>query len=74
MSSGHPSQRPAGAPSAHDDFELPINGYKGTPEEIERQWYEQCYVGRGDSMNQLTVRAVVMGSLLGAVLSLTNIY
>lgn len=74
MSSGQPSQQPAGAPPAHDDFELPINGYKGTPEEIERQWYEQCYVGRGDSMNQLTVRAVVMGSLLGAVLSLTNIY
>src|SRR6516165_10057099 len=53
---------------------LPIAGFKGTPEEIERQWYEQVYRGRGDSMAQLTWRAVIMGSLLGAVLSLTNLY
>lgn len=48
--------------------------FQGTPEEIERQWYEQVYRGRGDSMPQLTVRAVLMGSVLGAVLSLTNLY
>ena len=23
-----------------DDFELPIAGFQGTPEEIERQWFE----------------------------------
>ncbi len=77
-----PYARPSGA-SQHDaaatdhnfdNYELPIDGFKGTPEEIERQWYERCYVGRGDSMKQLTLRAVVMGSLLGGVLSLTNIY
>jgi OPT family oligopeptide transporter len=56
------------------DFELPIEGFQGTPEEIERQWFEKVYKGRGDSMRQLTWRAVLMGSLLGAVLSLTNIY
>lgn len=63
--------------AAHDAFEnykLPVDGFTGTPEEIERQWYEQCYVGRGDSIKQLTWRAVIMGSVLGAVLSLTNIY
>ena len=54
--------------------ELPLAGFRGTPEEIERQWFEQVYRGRGDSMVQLTWRAVIMGSLLGAVLSLTNIY
>ncbi|PYM77159.1 MAG: peptide transporter, partial [Candidatus Rokuibacteriota bacterium] len=53
---------------------LPIRGFGGTPEEIERQWYEQVYTGRGDRMLQLTWRAVLMGSALGGVLSLTNLY
>jgi putative OPT family oligopeptide transporter len=53
---------------------LPIEGFQGTPDEIERQWFETVYRGRGDSMPQLTVRAVVMGSILGGVLSLTNLY
>jgi len=53
---------------------LPIQGFQGTPDEIERQWYEQVYRGRGDSMRQLTWRAVLMGSFLGGILSLTNLY
>jgi putative OPT family oligopeptide transporter len=53
---------------------LPVAGFKGTPEEIERQWYEQIYRGHGDSMAQLTWRAVLIGSCLGGVLSLTNLY
>ncbi len=57
-----------------EDLELPVAGFQGTPEEIERQWFEKVYKGRGDSMRQLTWRAVLMGSLLGAVLSLTNLY
>ncbi|MFO0838910.1 MAG: OPT family oligopeptide transporter [Phycisphaerae bacterium] len=61
-------------PAVEEDFELPVQGFVGTPDEIERQWYEKCYIGRGDRMLQLTFRAVVMGSALGAVLSLTNIY
>jgi uncharacterized oligopeptide transporter (OPT) family protein len=56
------------------DRPLPVAGLKGTPEEIERQWYEQVYRGRGDSMAQLTWRAVLIGSCLGGVLSLTNLY
>jgi len=47
---------------------------QGSPEEIERQWYEHVYRGRGDRMRQLTWRALVMGSVLGGVLSLTNLY
>jgi hypothetical protein len=35
------------------DRPLPIAGFNGTPEEIERQWYDQVYRGRGDSMAQL---------------------
>jgi hypothetical protein len=56
------------------DRPLPVAGFKGTHEEIERQWYEEVYRGRGDSMAQLTWRAVLIGSCLGAVLSLTNLY
>jgi len=55
-------------------YQLPVAGFKGTPDEIEQQWYERCYVGRGDSMWQLTWRAVLMGSVLGGILSLTNLY
>ena len=64
----------AAAEAAHDHEALPIRGFRGTPEEIERQWYEKVYTGRGDRMPQLTWRAVVMGSLLGGVMSLTNLY
>src|SRR5215469_14166217 len=53
---------------------LPIAGFKGTPEEIEQQWFEQVYRGQGDSMAQLTWRAVLIASCLGGVLSLTNLY
>src|SRR5262245_64559353 len=53
---------------------LPVAGFKGTPEEIERQWYQEVYRGSGDSMAQLTWRAVLIGSCLGGVLSLTNLY
>lgn len=61
-------------PPAEADVPLPLAGFEGTPEEIERQWFEQVYTGRGDRMRQLTWRAVLMGSLLGGVLSLTNLY
>ena len=54
--------------------ELAIRGFKGTPEEIERQWFEKVYTGRGDSLKQLTLRAVVMGGLLGMLMSLSNLY
>ncbi|MEW6411878.1 MAG: OPT family oligopeptide transporter [Candidatus Zixiibacteriota bacterium] len=64
----------SGPHDAYENYELPVEGFKGTAEEVERQWYEKCYVGRGDTIKQLTWRAVIMGSLLGGVLSLTNIY
>ena len=63
-----------GDAALEQDRPLPVAGFTGTPEEIERQWYEQVYRGRGDSMAQLTWRAVLIGSCLGAVLSLTNLY
>ena len=43
-----------------------------TPEEIERHWFENVY--QGDKMRQLTPRALIMGMLLGAFMSTSNIY
>src|SRR5215471_16888808 len=62
--------------AATEEQEQPLHvaAFKGTPEDIERQWYEQVYRGHGDSMAQLTWRAVLIGSCLGGVLSLTNLY
>src|SRR6266478_4296562 len=56
------------------DRPLTIAGFKDTPAEIEQQWYEQVYRGRGQSMAHLNWRAVLIGSCLGGVLSLTNLY
>ena len=51
-------------PSLEDaaDRPLPLAGFEGPPEAIERQLYDEVYRGRGDSMAQLTWRAVLMGS------------
>lgn len=70
------TETPAGAgePAPRENFELPIQGFQGTPEEVERRWFETVYKGRGDSMPQLTWRALLMGSVLGGILSLTNLY
>jgi putative OPT family oligopeptide transporter len=56
------------------DLDLAIRGIKGTPEEIERQWFEKIYTGRGDSQKQLTWRAVVMGGILGMFMAISNLY
>ena len=64
---------PAAAQSADSgEYELPVNGFPGTPEEKDRQWFEQCY--RGDSQRQLTLRAVLMGGILGMFMAVSNLY
>jgi len=65
-----PSQGPAKKSEA--EIELPLAGFTGTPEEKDRQWFEQCY--RGDSQRQLTLRAVVMGGILGMFTAVSNLY
>ncbi len=42
------------------------------PEDAELKWYKNVY--QGDSMKQLTLRAVIMGALLGGFMSLSNLY
>lgn len=40
--------------------------------EDEIRWYKEVY--KGDSMKQLTFRAVIMGAFLGGFMSLSNLY
>ena len=50
----------------------PAPDRKRTPEEIERDWFENVY--QGDKMRQLTLRAVLMGMALGAIMVCSNVY
>ncbi|MGH7730637.1 MAG: OPT family oligopeptide transporter, partial [Candidatus Eiseniibacteriota bacterium] len=50
----------------------PVAERPRTPDEIERDWFENVY--QGDTMPQLTPRALIMGMLLGAFMSTSNIY
>jgi uncharacterized oligopeptide transporter (OPT) family protein len=59
-------------PGTEPEYKLPLAGFTGTPEEKDRQWFEQCY--RGDSQRQLTVRAVIMGGILGMFMAVSNLY
>src|SRR5512144_1038405 len=73
----HKPAEASGAPArsmSDADLDLPIQGFKGTPDEIERQWFEKIYTGRGDTQRQLTLRAVVMGGVLGMFMSISNLY
>ena len=49
-----------------------MEGIPGTPEEQDRIWYEQYY--RGDSERQLTIRAVIMGGILGMFTAVANLF
>ena len=60
------------AAAPEKEYQLPLAGFQGTPEEKDQQWFEQCY--RGDSQRQLTVRAVVMGGILGMFMAVSNLY
>jgi len=42
-----------------------------SPEQVEREWFENHYHGE---IPQLTVRAVLIGVILGGVMSLSNLY
>ena len=50
------------------------DGRERSSDEIEREWFDTVYTGAGDRMPQLTARSMVMGSVLGGVMSLTNLY
>ncbi|MBY0311680.1 MAG: OPT/YSL family transporter [Phycisphaerales bacterium] len=43
-----------------------------TPEQKDAHWFKHVY--QGDRMPQLTIRAVVMGGILGMLMSISNLY
>ena len=55
-----------------ENLELPVEAFTGTPEEKDRQWFEKYY--RGDRQKQLTLRAVLMGGILGMFMAVSNLY
>jgi OPT family oligopeptide transporter len=57
---------PNSPPGAHPP------GHDASPEEKDKWWFENVY--QGDRQKQLTWRAVLTGGILGAVLSLSNLY
>ncbi|MBI3758918.1 MAG: OPT/YSL family transporter, partial [Deltaproteobacteria bacterium] len=50
----------------------PPPGHDATPEEKDAYWFK--YVYQGDRMPQLTVRAVLMGGVLGMLMSSANLF
>ncbi|MBL9205353.1 MAG: OPT/YSL family transporter [Opitutaceae bacterium] len=54
-------------PSVEDSFAIGID-----PGRTEAEWYEKVY--QGDRMPQLTIRALVMGGIIGMFMSAANLY
>ena len=70
--SGTGASAPRPQISSDENFELPLEDFTGTPEEKDRQWFENYY--RGDTQKQLTLRAVLMGGVLGMFMAVSNLY
>jgi OPT family oligopeptide transporter len=54
------------------NIELPVHEIPGTPEEKDLHWFTNYY--RGDKQKQLTLRAVLMGGVLGMFMAVSNLY
>jgi len=52
--------------------EVPPLREGATPEEKELHWYQHVY--QGEDVKQLTLRAVLMGGILGMFMSISNLY
>jgi putative OPT family oligopeptide transporter len=74
MATATPGQLPDDETRAHDDVdrEIPPLPENATPEQKDLHWYTHAY--RGDRMPQLTMRAVLMGGVLGMLMSVSNLY
>ena len=61
--------------AAAPEFRMPpLEGYTGTPEEVERRWYQEAYLPRGAKMRQLSFRALFLGCFLGGIMAIPNIF
>lgn len=54
------------------DSSVPPLPENATPEQKDQHWYKHVY--QGDRMPQLTLRAVVMGGVLGMLMAASNLY
>jgi hypothetical protein len=43
---GSTTSAASSAAGEHEDFQLPLEGFKGTPEQIEQQWYDTAECSR----------------------------
>ncbi len=64
-----PTNRPTTLPTLGDVPPLPADA---TPEQKDAHWFKYIYAG--DKMPQLTFRAVLMGGILGMLMSASNLY
>ena len=58
--------------SAEPPASIPPLPENATPEQKDEHWFKHVYAG--DKVPQLTLRAVLMGGVLGMVMSLSNLY
>src|ERR1051325_2635366 len=64
---------PNDAPEMPEEkYKLPLETFSGTPEEKDLRWFTGYY--RGDQQKQLTLRAVLMGGILGMFMAASNLY
>jgi uncharacterized oligopeptide transporter (OPT) family protein len=67
-----PEAMPHRLEPAETAADTPFQTIQGTPEEKDLYWFKHHY--RGDREKQLTVRAVVMGGVLGMFMAVSNLY
>jgi uncharacterized oligopeptide transporter (OPT) family protein len=68
-----PAPRPAPEDEASTPASLPLLSIPGnSPEDADSYWLREVY--QGDRVPQLTLRAVLLGSAIGAVTCATNLY
>jgi OPT family oligopeptide transporter len=67
-----PPDSPQTATTAHGDSKPDPFEIAGNTKYAESDWYEQVY--QGDKQAQLTWRAVLMGGVLGMLMSMANLY
>jgi putative OPT family oligopeptide transporter len=74
LSPSLPSSTPPPAPPPPDPLppEFVPLADEASPEEKDRHWYTTAY--QGDRVRQLTLRAVLTGSVIGALMSVGNLY
>jgi OPT family oligopeptide transporter len=63
---------PIGEPSLNGGPSIPPLPPDATPEQKDAHWFK--YVYAGDRMPQLTLRAIIMGGILGMLMAASNLY